>query len=67
MQYELCKFGDNRAKDMSMWGIYITKFGQISVKFALMGLKFGTDHAKVHLHRYNISPLLGEKNSKITL
>jgi len=53
--YKLCKFCENRARDMPLQGIYIPHFDQISVKIsvlgyytlivAVMGVKFGTEEA----------------------
>jgi len=71
MGYKLCKFCENRARDMPLQGIYIPHFYQISVKISVlgsytltvapMGVKFGTDEgtlrAKSHPIRCNMSPV----------
>jgi len=73
--HKICKFCENRATDMDtpLRGVYIPRFGQISVKFQLsrsytlivapMGVKFGTEEAPCQIlpHPYNVSPLRGEK------
>jgi len=51
--YKLCKFLENRARDMPLQGVYILHFDQISVKISVlgwytlivvpMGVKFGTE------------------------
>jgi len=35
--YKFCKFCENSARDMPLWGIYIPHFDQISVKFSVLG------------------------------
>jgi len=37
MGYKLCKFRENRAKDMPLWGIYVPNFGKLLVKISLLG------------------------------
>ena len=38
MKYKLCKFCENRARDMPLWGVYIPDFGQIWVKISILGV-----------------------------
>jgi len=67
--YKLCKFCENRARNTFLRGVYIPHFVQISVKNLVLGVLYPnrcTDggeiwHAKFHPHRYNVSPLRGEK------
>ena len=74
MGYKLCKFYENCARDMPLWGVYTPHFDQISVKISVlgsytvtvapMGVKFGMEkgtHAKFHPNRCNVSPLRGKK------
>jgi len=70
----MCKFRENRSRDMPLWGIYIQTFSEISVKFSVSGARYpyrctnGGDiwhgpllHAKFHSNLCNVSPLWGEK------
>jgi len=53
MGFKLCKFCENRARDMPLRGVYIPHFDQISVKISVlgsctlivtsMGVKFGVE------------------------
>jgi len=36
--YKCCKFGENRARDTSLRGVYIPHFDQISVKISVLGV-----------------------------
>jgi len=38
--YKLCKFLENRARDMPLQGVYILHFDQISVKISVLGLVY---------------------------
>jgi len=38
MRYKLCEFGENRARDTRLQGVYIPHFGQIWVKISILGL-----------------------------
>ena len=80
MSYKLCKFRENRARDMPLRGVYTPNFGKISVKnsvlgsytliVAPMGMKFGI---KEGTYVPNFTPIgtpcrpCGAKNLKIGL
>jgi len=38
MGYKLCEFCENRARDTSLRGVYISHFDQISVKITVQGV-----------------------------
>jgi len=64
MEYKLCKFCENSARDTPLCDVYIPHFDQISVKNSVLGVKFGMEvggSAKFHRHRCNVSILRGEK------
>jgi len=59
------KFGEDRARDTPMRGVYIPKLGKMSVKFSVLGgfytLIVPPMGMKISPHRCNVSPLRGEK------
>jgi len=38
--YKVCKFRENRLRNTPLQGIYIPKFGKISVKFSVLGILY---------------------------
>jgi len=62
-RYKFCKFCENHARNTPLWGVYITHFGQISVKISVLGVlypyrctdgvKFGTEQGSVP----NLTPI----------
>jgi len=54
-RYKLCKCGENRARDTPLWGVYIPKIGQISVKFSVFGVLYIIP--SVHLSVSNFTPI----------
>ena len=75
MSYKFWKFCENPARGTHLPGVYIPHFDQISVKISVFGLLYpnrctywgeiwrggGTEDAKFHPNRCNVSPLRGEK------
>jgi len=40
MEYKFCIFGENRARDMPLRGVYVLHFDLISVKISVLGVLY---------------------------
>jgi len=62
--YKLCEFCENRARDMTLRGVYIPHFDQISVKISILGILYPyrcTDGGEIWHGGGDLGPLVRAK------